>query len=128
MFKPDMRAIQQAASHGGYAAKPAKPANPATENSKNGPEIATIAGIASSQRIAPAANDVHERAAVAVRELIEAAMLACDYWGDDQAAREQMRRDCMGVPPEQRAELRDLFLREYDDGLFKQGENRDDDK
>lgn len=46
-------------------------------------------------------------------ELLAAAMRACDYWQDSPEAREQMRRECLAVPPELREELRQHFEREY---------------
>lgn len=45
--------------------------------------------------------------------LIQAAMKACDYWGDDSLARDQMRQDCMDTPPHLRADLIDHFQQEY---------------
>lgn len=38
-------------------------------------------------------------------ELLVAARRACDHWGDGPTAREQMRQDCLGTPPHQRADL-----------------------
>lgn len=37
--------------------------------------------------------------------LLEAASLACDHWGDDQAAREQMRQDIANTPLHLRPDL-----------------------
>lgn len=39
------------------------------------------------------------------QQLLQAAMRACDHWGDSPAAREQMRLDCINTPPGQRADL-----------------------
>lgn len=39
------------------------------------------------------------------RQLLQAAMHACRHWGDNQAAREQMRQDCLNTPPHLRADL-----------------------
>lgn len=39
------------------------------------------------------------------RQLLHAAMRACDHWGDSQAAREQMRQDCISTPPHLRPDL-----------------------
>ena len=48
-----------------------------------------------------------------LRLLLEAAMRACDFHGDGEAAREQMRRDCLGTPPELRGDLLDHFRKTY---------------
>lgn len=38
-------------------------------------------------------------------ELVDAAMRVCDHHGDDQAARDQMKRECEQTPPHLRADL-----------------------
>lgn len=48
-----------------------------------------------------------------LQALLQAAMLECDYYGDDAAAREVMRRDCATVEPHHRRALEALFRREY---------------
>lgn len=45
--------------------------------------------------------------------LIEAAMRACDHWGDSPQAREQMRQECAEVPPHQLDELLAHFRQAY---------------
>ena len=45
--------------------------------------------------------------------LLRAAMLACDYWGDEAAAKEAMQQDCLSIPPESRQELAAYFQRMY---------------
>lgn len=47
------------------------------------------------------------------RQLLHAAMRACDHWGDNQAAREQMRQDCLNTPPHLRADLLALLSKTY---------------
>lgn len=42
-------------------------------------------------------------------DLIEAAMRVCDGYGDNDKAREEMRRDCLELPPDQQADLLDYF-------------------
>lgn len=37
--------------------------------------------------------------------LLDAAAQACDHWGDDMAARDQMRRDIEATPPHLRQDL-----------------------
>lgn len=41
--------------------------------------------------------------------LLQAAMLACDFWGDGPEAREAMRQHCLTVPTHQRRELAAYF-------------------
>lgn len=48
-----------------------------------------------------------------LQALLQAAMLECDYYGDDAAAREVMRHDCATVEPHHRRALEALFRREY---------------
>ena len=46
-------------------------------------------------------------------ELLAAAMRACDHWGDNAEAREQMRQDVMGTPAHQRADLLQYLRSQY---------------
>lgn len=39
------------------------------------------------------------------RQLLQAAMRVCDHWGDNPAARKQMRQDCLSTPPHLRPDL-----------------------
>lgn len=50
---------------------------------------------------------------ISVEELIEAAMRCCDHHGDGPAAREEMKRQCLEIPPNLRAELLAHFERTY---------------
>ncbi|WP_423460390.1 hypothetical protein [Ottowia sp. VDI28] len=50
---------------------------------------------------------------ISADELIEAAMRACNHYNDSEAAREQMRIECLEIPPDQRAGLLDYFRRTY---------------
>jgi len=43
------------------------------------------------------------------KELIEAAMKVCDRHGDGEAARTEMRRDCLELPPHLQADLLEHF-------------------
>lgn len=45
--------------------------------------------------------------------LLDAAMLACDFWGDDADKREAMRQDCLTVPVHQRRALTEHFHELY---------------
>jgi hypothetical protein len=42
-------------------------------------------------------------------EIVEAAMAACEEWGDSEAAREQMRNDILETPAHDKADLLDYF-------------------
>lgn len=46
-------------------------------------------------------------------DLVRAGMRSCDYWRDSEAARDQMRRDCMEIPAQQRADLIQHFEETY---------------
>ena len=48
-----------------------------------------------------------------MKELIEAAMKACDHHGDGEAAREEMRLDCLATPQHLRGDLLDHFTKTY---------------
>ena len=48
-----------------------------------------------------------------VVELYEAAMRACRHWKDGPAARAEMRKACIEVPSDQRAELIAHFVKAY---------------
>lgn len=54
-----------------------------------------------------------QAAACITTELLQAAMRACDHWGDSTQAREQMRREILEAKPEQRAELLRMFNTDY---------------
>ena len=44
------------------------------------------------------------------QDLINAAMKQCDEFNDSEAAREQMRRDCLELSPELQADLHEHFI------------------
>ena len=46
-------------------------------------------------------------------DLLQAAMLACDFWGDGAKDREAMRQHCMTVPIHQRRDLMAYFVEHY---------------
>ena len=46
-------------------------------------------------------------------DLLQAAMLACDFWGDSADKREAMRQHCLTVPVHQRRELTEHFHELY---------------
>lgn len=52
-------------------------------------------------------------AQVTTEQLLSAAMLACDHHGDGEAARDQMRQDCLSTPVELRHDLLDHFTQTY---------------
>ena len=78
-----------------YAAVPSVPAVPA-EKIANANETAKTTG---------------ER--VELVRLMEAAMRACDFWGDGEEARQAMRQDVLHYPPTMRGELLDYFNSHY---------------
>jgi hypothetical protein len=47
------------------------------------------------------------------RQLLEAAMRACDFWGDSQTARAEMVTDIEATPSNRRQELLEHFLAAY---------------
>ncbi|MFA9285856.1 hypothetical protein ACCQ08_13795 [Comamonas sp. SY3] len=49
-------------------------------------------------------------------QLMNAAIRACDYWGDSPQAREQMRQDILNSRPEHRQELLRMFKTDYPPG------------
>lgn len=55
---------------------------------------------------------VFENTALA-SDLIEAAMRVCNAHGDNEAARTEMRQQCMDLPPELQADLLDHFRSAY---------------
>lgn len=54
-----------------------------------------------------------QQAHITSTSLMEAAMRACDYFYDTDAAREQMRLDCTNTPVHLRADLLDHFIQNY---------------
>ena len=46
-------------------------------------------------------------------DLLEAAMRACDHFGDSDAARREMRDQCTATPTDMRQDLLDHFRRTY---------------
>ncbi len=111
MFKLDLDALKHAAATTRLMANAANSANRLTPEADPVSHLATLATLSISHGSHSAANDAW--AAVAVAELIEAAMLACDYWNDSPRAREEMRQQCLEVPAHLRAELRDHFIKTY---------------
>ena len=108
---------------GAYATKPTKPGFVGF--------VASPAGLSeNSQADAQAANDgeaFEERAGILefdagmsrpeaeelAARLVQAAMRACDRWGDGVAAREDMRRQCLDTPEHLRSGLLAHFERVY---------------
>ncbi|MDM0077468.1 hypothetical protein QTH90_23885 [Variovorax sp. J2P1-59] len=52
-------------------------------------------------------------AAGTTADLLEAAMAVCDYWGDGEEARAEMRADCLATPLHLRADLLEHFRWTY---------------
>ena len=86
----------------------------AQSESFNEPSVAIVATVAVAEepkRMAPpkAVNDDSELE----RQLLEAAMHACDFWGDSQAARAEMIADVKATPQHLRKDLLDHFQTAY---------------
>ncbi len=113
MFKLDMDALRKSAGLPWLMANLANPANDegaalteplaAPEISQIPPELATLAGIAISQQVS------HESAALLTARLIAAAMRRCDQFNDGKEAREEMRAECLALPPHLQADLLEHF-------------------
>ena len=76
--------------------------------------VATVATVAVAKppkrkEIQPGINDGLQLE----RQLLEAAMRACDFWGDSQTARAEMVADIKATPSNRRQELLEHFLTEY---------------
>ncbi|MDM0113928.1 hypothetical protein QTI66_17365 [Variovorax sp. J22R133] len=52
-------------------------------------------------------------------DILEIAMRVCDLYGDEAAAREEMRADCIATPHHLRADLLDHFRKEYGQRLLR---------
>ena len=99
--------IDSVLANAGYAAKPAKAAKAA--NLQPHQELAGLAKLAGLAVSSPPANEPFP----VLDELLTAALRACDYWGDDYAARQQMIDDCHAIPPDKRQEWIDYFVQQY---------------
>ncbi len=53
------------------------------------------------------------RAKRLTKQLISAAMMACDYWQDGEAARAEMRKQCLEATPAEQQELLRYFQQTY---------------
>ena len=111
MFKVDLESLKQAATSTRLMANPANPANWLTPEAESVSQLATLATLAVSHGSHSAANDAW--AAVAVAELIEAAMRCCDKHGDGPDAREEMKLQCLEIPPHLRGDQLDYFNSHY---------------
>lgn len=113
MFKLDMDSIRKSADVGWLMANLAIPAKALlstaqeprkdAEISHKPPELATIAQIAISQDFS------QQTAELLTARLIAAAMRRCDEFGDGDAAREEMRADCLATPLHLQQDLLDHF-------------------
>lgn len=111
MFKLDLDSLKQAATCTRLMANSANAANRLTPEAEPVSQLANLAMLAISHGSRSAANDAWST--VAVAELIDAAMLACEHYKDGPQARQDMRQQCLEVPLDQRAGLRDYFLGKY---------------
>jgi len=77
------------------------PANLATDETLNTSSVAGAATVAVATQ------------PPTVTALLDAAMQACGYWDDGEAARQTMREQCLSVPEHLRKELTEHFLKAY---------------
>lgn len=56
-----------------------------------------------------------------VADLLKASMRACDHHGDSQAARQQMRDECLALPADVQADLLNHFTQTYAISNFQKG-------
>jgi len=110
MFKVDMDAIREAAIETWLTANPANRADLTGAKNPGAPhtrqmvsQVATLA-VSQTEKCPTDSVDI---------ALLEAAMRACDYWGDSPAARAQMVADVCGTPQHHRQELLEHFLIAY---------------
>jgi len=110
MFKVDMDAIREAAIETWLTANPANRADltsakyPGAQPTRQ--MVSQLATLAISQSEKRPTDPV-------VIALLEAAMRACDYWGDSPTARAQMVADICGTPQHHHQELLEHFLSAY---------------
>jgi len=88
----------------------------AHNESSNEPSVATVATVAVAKQpnqmaLPQEVNDGFELD----RHLLEAAMRACDFWGDGQVARAEMFADVKATPHHLRKDLLEHFLSTYVD-------------
>lgn len=102
MFKLDMEAIRKTANVVRLMANPANVAIPANKPEIEPVIVSQLAKLA-ALAISHDANET-EKALVTTRLLI-AAMQVCDHHGDNKAAREAMRRDCLATPDDLKPDL-----------------------
>lgn len=111
MFKLDMDALREDANEVRLMANPANLANLANrpagndepEISHKPPELAGLAKLAIS----------HDSPELLLARLMAAAMRACDHWGDSEKARQEMRQQCLEIPPHLREDLLNYFNSQY---------------
>ena len=110
MFKVDMDAIREAAIETWLTANPANRAN--LTGARNAGAQPTRQMVSQLATLAITQGEKRPTDPVVIA-LLEAAMRACDYWGDSPAARAQMMTDICGTPQHYRQELLEHFLIAY---------------
>ena len=113
MFKVDMDAIREAAIETWLTANPANPANPADLTGAKSPGAPPTRQMLSQLATLAITQGKKRPTDPVVIALLEAAMSACDYWGDSPAARAQMVADICGTPQHHQQELLEHFLIAY---------------
>jgi hypothetical protein len=110
MFKVDMDAIREAAIETWLTANSANRADLTGAKNPGAPAMRQMVSQVAMLAIIQGEERPTDRVVIA---LLEAAIRACDYWGDSPAARTQMVADICGTPQHQRQELLEHFLIAY---------------
>ncbi len=113
MFKLDMAAIRQSAIEYRLTANPANLAKNEPALTTTSQKISQLADLAISH---PGTCNTQLSSITAhrlMKELIAAAMKACDHHHDGPDARQQMRADCLATPQHLRGDLLDHFQQTY---------------
>ena len=107
MFRLNLEAVLGRTANERLMAKPAKAAK--TAKADRPEKLATLATLATLAISHTSANEPFPT----LDDLLRAAMLACDHFNDDEAARQQMRDDCATITPDKRQFWIDHFTNHY---------------
>jgi hypothetical protein len=110
MFKVDMYAIREAAIETWLTANPANPADLTGAKNPGVPHTSQMVSQLATLAITQGEKRTTDPVVIA---LLEAAMRACDYWGDRDQARAEMVADIEATPQHLRQDLLEHFLVAY---------------
>ena len=113
MFKVDMDVIREAAIETWLTANPANPANRADLTGAKNPGAPPTRQMVSQLATLAITQGEKRTTDPVVIALLEAAMRACDYWGDSDQARAEMVADIKATPQYLRQDLLEHFLAAY---------------